>query len=152
MLCEQVLKVIKLTGLWRVLGRPGSVVGCVCCSLTASWDAVLSKDPKSPAGPYSHSVTASHLKENHNRRATGILACPSLHVFKILPLPPQFWMTDPESFRARPLSALRAICGFISEPAQPAMLPRVQRPFHHTPRGPEHMEAPLFESQASRIP
>lgn len=143
---------VKLTGPWRVLGRPGSVVGCVCCSLTASQDAVLSKDPESPAGPYRHCVTASHRQKNHHRRATGAQPVLPCRFLKHSPCPPQFWMTDPESFRARPLPALRANCGFISEPAQPAVLPGTQRPFHRMPRGPEHMEAPLFESQDLRIP
>lgn len=147
-LYEQILKMVKLTGPQRVLGRPGSVVRCICCSLTAS----QANNLKSPAGPDSRCVTVSHRQKNHHRRATGTQPVLPCRFLKHSPCPLQFWMTDPESFRARPLSALRASCSFISEPAQPAMLPRARRPFQRTPRGPEHMEAPLFESQAFRIP
>lgn len=135
-LYEQVLKIVRLTGPWRVLGRPGSVEGWADCRPTAGQDAVLSDDFKSPEGPYICGVTASHrwgITKEEPQESTPALVCRCL---KQSPWPPQLWMVAPEGVRARPLSVLRASCSFISEPAQSAVLSRAQRALLHTPEGP----------------
>lgn len=147
MLYEQVLKVVRLTGPWRVLGRPGSVEGWADCRSTAGQDAVLSEDLKSPEGPYIRGVTASHCWGNHKRGATGIHACLVCRFLKQSPWPPQLWMVGPEGVRARPLSVLRASCSFILEPAQSAVLSRAQPALLHTPEGPNTWRHPCQKAK-----